>query len=743
MEQPSTFLGKLRNAQQSLEVSDLAAASNVLMRSSSLVLRFLLSVYIIKQIGLEATGTYGLVQALVTAAPALLGFGLNYFVIRDVASLSRLSAGVLIKTRLALSVICLAVASAVVAALMVGEFVPVPPLIGLVVLIIWLETVSADIQVPLVGRGMVLQANALFFIRSAGWVPFAIGLGLLFPALRTIEVVLIAWLCAYPATFILLLFFLKEWPLRDIALAPFKFRWAGLRLRKCWLIFVSEICTAASVYGDRYVVLFFLGLSATGVYTFYLSLATALHTLISTAVVQIAAPSLFKSYQSGSLGKWRDVMSKQYAKLTIVGLGLGFAVFGAGLVLINAMEIREVKDHQFVFALLIIAAIVRSHASLTYLGLNSLRKDKQNALIKLAGLAVTVLALVVFTSNFGMTGAGLAGVISSGLLALYSCYVLYTEVSKTKRFHQLDFSPANTFHHAANEFFSPIKYIYKQIVSTAPPRLATHIQYFKFHRRFANLNRPTTFNEKLIARKLSWRETDHDPRFVVLSDKIKAKGHASKVLGPDWVTPTLWHGTDLDRCPELPYPFVIKLNNASNRNIFVFGPDDFERAKHSCPTWLGERWERRLSEEWYNHIEPELMIEPFLGVQSSNDELSVPIDYKFFCFHQKIVCIEAVVGRCEENRRSFFDTKWEKLDFKFRFAKEEVFLPPPQHLIEMITAAKKLSMGFEFVRVDLYDLPDGPRFGEMTFCPGSGFGVFRPRSADHWLGSHWKPFNTF
>ena len=48
--------------------------------------------------------------------------------------------------------------------------------------------------------------------------------------------------------------------------------------------------------------------------------------------------------------------------------------------------------------------------------------------------------------------------------------------------------------------------------------------------------------------------------------------------------------------------------------------------------------------------------------------------------------------------------------------------------------AKKLSEGIPFVRVDLYSTVHQPYFGELTFYPASGFGVFTPKEWDEKLG---------
>ena len=45
-------------------------------------------------------------------------------------------------------------------------------------------------------------------------------------------------------------------------------------------------------------------------------------------------------------------------------------------------------------------------------------------------------------------------------------------------------------------------------------------------------------------------------------------------------------------------------------------------------------------------------------------------------------------------------------------------VPKPFSLSKMVEIASKLSNGFNFVRVDLYEINNKPMFGELTFLPG-------------------------
>ena len=55
----------------------------------------------------------------------------------------------------------------------------------------------------------------------------------------------------------------------------------------------------------------------------------------------------------------------------------------------------------------------------------------------------------------------------------------------------------------------------------------------------------------------------------------------------------------------------------------------------------------------------------------------------------------------------------------------------------MMEAAETLGHGFDFVRVDMYEVGNRPLFGEMTFYPGSGLHRLDPVSLDDRMGELW------
>jgi teichuronopeptide biosynthesis TupA-like protein len=76
-----------------------------------------------------------------------------------------------------------------------------------------------------------------------------------------------------------------------------------------------------------------------------------------------------------------------------------------------------------------------------------------------------------------------------------------------------------------------------------------------------------------------------------------------------------------------------------------------------------------------------------------------------------------------------------------RISREGVARPAiarPASFERMLEIASQLSTGFDFVRVDLYNVDGRIYFGELTFTPMAGYLKLRPERWDLRLGEKWN-----
>lgn len=277
-----------------------------------------------------------------------------------------------------------------------------------------------------------------------------------------------------------------------------------------------------------------------------------------------------------------------------------------------------------------------------------------------------------------------------------------------------------------------VKSLWDQLLTVLPPRSAVTLEYLGYHHRLPRLDHPRTFCEKIAQRKLR----DRDPRMPMLADKILAKREVARLLGPEWVIPTVWSG---DRLPprserRWPIPYVLKASHGSGWNLFVQSKADqnWDVIEATAQEWLNRTYGEHAHEWLYSQMRPGLLVEPFLGTAGV-----APPDYKFLVFDGRTAYIQVDLGRMQTHRQLFYDTRWNRQPFEYICPWTDEEAPPPRSLARMIEAANTLGAGFAFARVDLYEIDGDPRFGEMTFYPNSGRYAFKPRSVDLELGRLW------
>lgn len=255
-------------------------------------------------------------------------------------------------------------------------------------------------------------------------------------------------------------------------------------------------------------------------------------------------------------------------------------------------------------------------------------------------------------------------------------------------------------------------------------RLRVALTYGWRHRRLVRLRRPERFTDWIQWRKLY----DRDGRMPPLADKLEVKRHVAATLGPEWVTPTLYHGRDLPEQASWRPPFVVKSRHGSNQCAFVrTGGEDWAGIRAAARRWMRGPYGLLLDEWLYRHVPPGILVEPFVGTGGV-----LPVDYKVYVFGGRAACVKVDRDREHGHWRAIYDLGWQMVWAPPGWPGE----PPPASLREMVAAAETLGRGFDFVRADFYQVDGRPRFGELTFYPGSGLSPL-PDYLDYWLGALW------
>ena len=254
--------------------------------------------------------------------------------------------------------------------------------------------------------------------------------------------------------------------------------------------------------------------------------------------------------------------------------------------------------------------------------------------------------------------------------------------------------------------------------------LRIYILYLWRHRRWPDLRSPQRFSELVQSRKLN----DRDPMMPLMADKIAAKQQVGGKLGEEWIIPTYWSGKVLPEQPTWPYPFILKASHGCNQNIICRNAADWNKARRRSAKWLRKPYGLWLDEWAYREIPRSYIVEPYLGTDDA-----VPIDYKIYVFNGKAALIQVHLGRYSEHRWILFDRQWTQISC----LGDDNLPDAPAHLDDILDGAEKIAAAFDFARVDFYEIAGEPKFGEVTFYPGSGLDPFDPPELDTSIGAQW------
>jgi hypothetical protein len=246
-----------------------------------------------------------------------------------------------------------------------------------------------------------------------------------------------------------------------------------------------------------------------------------------------------------------------------------------------------------------------------------------------------------------------------------------------------------------------------------------------------NLDRPVGFNEKIIRKILH----DRRPLLTLFSDKLRVRDYVRKTA-PSCLLPTLyWWSVRPDAMPfeHLPGAFVLKANHGSGWNLIVEDKTSVSAAQliALARQWLSKDFTIVGRERAYTPIRRTVYAEQLLTDANGR---APPDDYKLFVFGGKVRIIQVDHARFAGHTQVLYDAAWNLIPGTVAAAQGRA-LAPPSSLARMIEIAEQLSMGVDFVRVDLYDVAGAIYFGELTNSPNKGLCPFRPTSLDAVFGA--------
>ena len=195
--------------------------------------------------------------------------------------------------------------------------------------------------------------------------------------------------------------------------------------------------------------------------------------------------------------------------------------------------------------------------------------------------------------------------------------------------------------------------------------------------------------------------------------------------------------------PPRDRPFVVKpLNGASARGVLALVPQPDGGFLDLFDVATGPRsWDEHVT-ELSSVLESGRISDEFVGEELIPGPTSaqLPYDWKLLCIGGRVALAYGMARSARspnEARYRYFSPSWDDLGPIRNADRIDASIPQPTHGSELIAAAERIarSLPVLFVRVDLFERPEGVVFGEITPQPGPKlwFGA----ELDRVLGEQW------
>lgn len=276
-------------------------------------------------------------------------------------------------------------------------------------------------------------------------------------------------------------------------------------------------------------------------------------------------------------------------------------------------------------------------------------------------------------------------------------------------------------------------YLEKAHLYRLTDKLYLSVVYELIFNKKLNLENPETFNEKLQWLKLNNRKDI----YTTMVDKYEVKEYVSKIIGKEYIIPTLGIYNKFEEIDFTKFPnqFVLKCTHDSGSVIVCKDKKKFnkEEASKKIKKSLKNNYYYQGREWPYKNVKPRIIIEPYLEDKKTK-ELT---DYKIYSFNGEcdyvMTCMDRLKG---ETKFIYFDRMWnlkKELSNHGKKYGDMIKVEKPKNLDKMFEFAKILSKNMPFIRVDFYECNGQLYFGELTFYPSSGFDTKRTKEANEYL----------
>ncbi len=382
---------------------------NLILRGATILLKFALSIIVIKELSVEDYGVFGLFQSTIIILTFIVGFDFYTFSSREILKKEAKSFSFYFANQIVFHLIAYVVILPLtyfIFALDIIDF----KYFSLFIFILISEHLSQEFYRVLIILNKTVVATTVLFLRSGIWI---IALYFFWNQKileANINSILTFWLVGAVLSVLVGFKFLKLKRTNKL-----DFKWILIGMKIAFPFFLGTIFYKFIEFSGRYFLDFYYTKEEVGVYSFFTSIANILFVFVQTIVIIELYPKLLESKKFGSseFSKLLNIFSKQIIQYSIAGFTLSIIFIYP---LLWFLDKTILFSSIFSYILLLFSTLCFCFSFIYHYALYVYKKDLEILKATFISFIFNIVFSYLLIPSFGVLGAAISQLLAFSIL---------------------------------------------------------------------------------------------------------------------------------------------------------------------------------------------------------------------------------------------------------------------------------------------------------------------------------------
>ena len=384
------------------------------IRGSSLVFKFILTLFLARFLSFESLGIYGLIGAACNVAPTLVGFSLMYTISRKAVTLTQAEIYEQLSYYIQITLLIYMFALPFVATF--GYMEDQIFIYLLILCVVLLEHLNMDIYSLLLNLSRPLFGNILHFFRTSIWMMSYMTCAYIYPEYRELKPLLFFWFVGNTIPLVIFYLSLLSWDKHKSNIKTSTMSWFKHEYMQSKTAHKTNCLRSFSQYVNHIYITFLLGIELTGVYVFFMQVISAMSNLLQTGVIQIARPKLIQAFSDFNQQEYwkiyRRCMANSLISATLMAMfAIPCMVFLIHYVVLKPLAVEWLHIFWCLLGLFVLGTISMVNSIVFY----SQYRDDELLKIFIIGFLPSLIVTPLLIYIFNLNGVVAATLVFSSL----------------------------------------------------------------------------------------------------------------------------------------------------------------------------------------------------------------------------------------------------------------------------------------------------------------------------------------